>query len=128
MARHWKRIICKSKCAKHGMLAHILEDWIWINWTLGREAGIVDLHVHKFAHETVLLARAFWKIRSGKIARRCGAKHICKSKRGKIQGRARILEDWIWINGAPLWREAHLSKCQKNWGYGPLFDLPMSVR
>ena len=57
MARHWKRIICKSKCAKHGMLAHILEDWIWINWTLGREAGIVDLHVHKFAHETVLLAR-----------------------------------------------------------------------
>ena len=39
----------------------------------------------------------FWMLRSGKMARRCGAKRICKSK------------------------------CEKTDGYGPLFALPQPL-
>ena len=50
----------------------------------------------------------FWKLRSGKMARRCGAKHICKSKCTKHLSFGAILEVAIRKNGTPLWREAHL--------------------
>jgi len=41
-------------------------------------------------------------------ARRCGVKHICKSKCAKHHMLGTILEVPIWKNGTPLWREAHL--------------------
>ena len=50
----------------------------------------------------------FWKLRSGKMARRCGAKHICTSKCTKHLMVGAILEVAIRKNGTPLWREAHL--------------------
>ena len=52
-------------------------------------------------------AEPFWKLRSGKMARRCGAKHISKSKCTKHLMLGAILEVVIRKNGAPLWREAH---------------------
>ena len=48
----------------------------------------------------------FWKLRCSKIARRCGAKHICKSKCGKMGGA--ILEVATLKNCTRLWREAYL--------------------
>ena len=42
------------------------------------------------------------------MARRCGAKHICKSKCGKHHGGGAILEVPTLKNCTPLWREAHL--------------------
>ena len=43
-----------------------------------------------------------------KMARRCGAKHICKSKCTKHLIVGPILEVPMFKNGTPLWREAHL--------------------
>ena len=50
----------------------------------------------------------FWKLRCSKIARRCGAKHICKSKCGKTDGYGPLFGGLMSKNGTPLWREAHL--------------------
>ena len=49
----------------------------------------------------------FLKLRSGKLARRCGAKHIFKSKCTKHLSAGHILEVAICKNGTPLWRQAH---------------------
>ena len=50
----------------------------------------------------------FCKSRSGKMARRCGAKHMCASKCTKHLSTGAILQVAIRKNGAPLWRQAHL--------------------
>ena len=49
----------------------------------------------------------FWKLRCRKSARRCGAKHISKSKCHKHHMFAPLLEVQIWKKCTPLWREAH---------------------
>ena len=50
----------------------------------------------------------FWKLRCGKSARRCGAKHIFKSKVAKHVGLGTLLEVEMWKKCTPLWREAHV--------------------
>ena len=47
----------------------------------------------------------FWKLQCRKSARRCGAKHISKSKCTKHLGP--LLEVEMWKKCTPLWREAH---------------------
>ena len=54
------------------------------------------------------LSEPFLQFRSGKIARRCGAKHICKSKCEKTDGYGPLFELPMWKNRTPLWHEAHL--------------------
>ena len=49
----------------------------------------------------------FWKLRCRKIARRCGAKHICKSKCTKHLSSGPLLEVEMSKKCTPLWREAH---------------------
>ena len=49
----------------------------------------------------------FWKLRCRKSARRCGAKHICKSKCTKHLGLGALLEVEMSKKCTPLWREAH---------------------
>ena len=51
----------------------------------------------------------FWTFRCSKMARRCGAKHICQSKCTKHHLGGAILEVAMFKNGTPLWREAYLS-------------------
>ena len=54
----------------------------------------------------------FWKLRCGKIARRCGAKHISKSKVLKTDSLGPLVEVQMSKMCTPLWREAHSkSKC-----------------
>ena len=61
------------------------------------------------------VAEHFWKLGCGKMARCCGAKHICKSKYKKTDGLSSLLEVEMSKNGTPLWREAHLQvKMLKN--------------
>ena len=48
----------------------------------------------------------FWKLRCRKSARRCGAKHISKSKCTKHQGFGPLLEVEMSKKCTPLWREA----------------------
>jgi len=49
----------------------------------------------------------FWKLRCGKSARRCGAKHIVKSKCTKHNTSGPLLAVEMSKKCTPLWREAH---------------------
>ena len=49
----------------------------------------------------------FWKLRCRKSARRCGAKHISKSKCTKHTMLGPLLEVAMSKKCTPLWREAH---------------------
>ena len=49
----------------------------------------------------------FWKLRCRKSARRCGAKHISKSKCTKHTSSGPLLEVVMSKKCKPLWREAH---------------------
>ena len=49
----------------------------------------------------------FWKLRCRKSARRCGAKHISKSKCTKHFSVGPLLEVEMSKKCTPLWREAH---------------------
>ena len=49
----------------------------------------------------------FWKLRCRKSARRCGAKHIWKSKCTKHTSFGPLLEVQMSKKCTPLWREAH---------------------
>ena len=58
----------------------------------------------------------FWKLRCRKSARRCGAKHILKSKVLKTDCLGPLLEVRMSKKCTPLWREAHFEvKSVKNW-------------
>ena len=50
----------------------------------------------------------FWKLRCPKSARRCGAKHISKSKCTKHHMFGPLLKVEMWKKCTPLWREAHV--------------------
>ena len=52
-------------------------------------------------------SRHFWRFRCRKSARRCGAKHISKSKCTKHYMFAPLLEVQMSKKCTPLWREAH---------------------
>ena len=59
----------------------------------------------------------FWKLRCRKSARRCGAKHMSKSKFTKHTIPRTLLEVAMWKECTPLWREAHFQvKSVKNRG------------
>ena len=71
----------------------------------------------------------FWKLRCRKSARRCGAKHISKSKVLKTDGLGPLLEVAMSKKCTPLWREAHFQvKSVKTDGLGPLLEVEMSKK
>ena len=128
--------ICESKCTKHRMLGPILDVPMSKNCTpLWRKAHLsvtIDKitpqsrsNVGNFDPEKLhaaversafvsqnaqnpTIAEQFWKFRSGKIAPRCGAKHICNSKCAKRHTLGPLFQVPLSKNGTPLWREAHL--------------------
>ena len=58
--------------------------------------------------QSTACSRHFWRFGCWKSARRCGAKHISKSKCTKHHIFAPLLEVRMLKNCTPLWREAHL--------------------
>ena len=71
----------------------------------------------------------FWKLRCRKSARRCGAKHISKSKCTKHLSSGPLLEVAMLKKCTPLWREAHFQvKMYKTLGFGPLLEVAMSKK
>ena len=71
----------------------------------------------------------FWKFRCRKSARRCGAKHISKSKFTKHTTFGPLLEAQMSKKCTPLWREAHFEvKMFKHQGSGPLLEVQMSKK
>ena len=127
--------ICGSKCRKHLSVGDILEVTMFQNATrLWRKAHL-QVKMHKTPQgrshfgscdvqkwhaavarsifvsqnvENTSASETFWKFRCSKIARRCGAKHICKSKCGKTDGYGPLFGGLMSKNCTPLWREAHL--------------------
>ena len=64
-----------------------------------------------------------------KSARRCGAKHISKSKCTKHTILGPLLEVEMLKKCTPLWREGHFEvKMFKTLGFGPLLEAQMSFR
>ena len=75
----------------------------------------------------------FWKLRCWKSARRCGAKHILKSKVLKTGGLGPLLEVEMskkCLKSARRCGAKHISKwkCTKHQGFGPLLEAQMSLR
>ena len=127
--------ISKSKCTKHQGIGPLLEVEMSKKCTpLWREAHF-QVKMYKTHHGRttfgswdvekvhVVVARStfpsqnvqstpcsdhFWKLRCRKSARRCGAKHISKSKCTKHQGFGPLLEVEMSKKCTPLWREAHV--------------------
>ena len=76
------------------------------------------------------LSDHFWKLRCRKSARRCGAKHLSKSKCTKHTSSGPLLEVEMSKKCTPLWREAHLEvKMYKtDTTFGPLLEVEMSKK
>ena len=73
----------------------------------------------------------FWKLRRRKSARRCGAKHISKSKCTKHLSVGRLLEVEMSKKCTPLWREAHFQVKMyktKHLSVGRLLEVEMSKK
>ena len=126
--------ISKSKCTKHTIVGPLLEVQMSKKCTpLWREAhfqvkmykthhcrttfgssGVEKVHAvvarSTFPSQNVQntpLSDHFWKFRCRKGARRCGAKHISKSKCTKHHMFAPLLEVRMSKKCTPLWREGH---------------------
>ena len=126
--------ISKSKCTKHTTFGPLLELPMWKKCPpLWREAHF-QVKMYKTHHcrttfgswdvekvpavvarstfrsqsvQNTPLSDHFWKLRCRKSARRCGAKHISKSKCTKHTTFGPLLELPMWKKCTPLWREAH---------------------
>jgi len=126
--------ISKSKCTKHTSVGPLLEVAMSKKCTpLWREAhfqvkmykthqcrttfgssDVEKMHAvvarSTFPSQNVqntLFSDHFWRFRCRKSARRCGAKHISKSKCTKHHVFAPLLEVRMLKKCTPLWREAH---------------------
>ena len=70
-----------------------------------------------------------WKLGSRKSARRCGSKHISKSKCTKHLSFGPLLEVAMLKKCTPLWREAHFQvKSVTNWGFEPFLTFRCGKR
>ena len=123
-----------KKCTKHLMLGALFEvEMLKKCAPLGREAhlqvkmlkaldvrttfGSCDVEkVHAVVARSTFpsqnvqntpMSDHFWKLRCRKSARRCGAKHISKSKCTKHTNVGPLLEVPMSKKCTPLWREAH---------------------
>ena len=103
--------ISKSKCTKHLSFGPLLEVEMSKKCTpLWREAHF-QVKMYKTHHGRT----TFGSCDVEKSARRCGAKHISKSKVLKTDGLGPLLEVQMSKKCTPLWREAHFEvKSVKN--------------
>ena len=148
--------ISKSKCTKHTIVGPLLEvemskkcTPLWheahfqvkmyktphVRATFGGsdvEKGHAVVARSTFPSQNVQntpLSDHFWKLRCRKSARRCGTKHISKSKCTKHHMFAPLLEVRMLKKCMPLWREAHFElQMHNHTTFGPLLDVQMSFR
>ena len=82
--------------------------------------------------QSTLFSDHFWKLRCRKSARRCGAKHISKSKCTKHAIVGPLLAVEMLKKCTPLWREAHLEvkmhKAHHGRMVGALLEVEMSKK
>ena len=95
--------ISKSKCTKHHQVRTTFGSW-----DVEKVHAVVARST--FPSQNVQNTPGpdhFWKLRCRKSARRCGAKHISKSKCTKHTILGPLLEVEMSKKCTPLWREAH---------------------
>ena len=143
------KYISKSKCAKHTRSGPLLEvEMLKKRTPLWREAHF-EVKMYKTHHarttfggsdveklhavvarstfpsqnvQNTTFSRHFWKFRCRKSARRCGAKHISKSKCTKHFSSGPLLEVEMLKKCTSLWREAHVQvKMSKTLGVSDHF-------
>ena len=118
--------ISKSKCTKHLSLGPLLEVEMSKKCTpLWREA-----HFQVKMVQNTPLSDHFWKLRCRKSARRCGAKHICKSKCTKHTIVGPLLEVQMSKISARRCGAKHIpkSKSTKHHMFAPLLEVRMLKR
>ena len=94
--------ISKSKCAKHHSRA------TFGSWDVEKVNAVVAPSTFRSENvQNTPFSDHFWKLRCRKSARRCGAKHISKSKCTKHTIVGPLLEVEMSKKCTPLWREAH---------------------
>ena len=94
--------ISKSKCIKH----HVRTTFG--SWDVEKVHAVVARSTFPSQNvQNTPRSDHFWKLRCRKSARRCGAKHISKSKCTKHTTFGPLLEVEISKKCTPLWREAH---------------------
>ena len=72
------------------------------------------------------LSDHFWKLRCRKSARRCGAKHISKSKCTKHQVRTTFGScDVEKVHAIGVAKQISKSKCRKHFMFGALLEVEM---
>ena len=95
--------ISKSKCTKHTSSGPL-----FVSWDVKKVHAVVARSI--FGSQNVQSTPCtdhFWKLRCRKSARRCGAKHIWKSKCTKHTTYGPLLEVQMSKKCTLLWREAH---------------------
>ena len=80
------------------------------------------------AHKSTTCSDHFWKLRCRKSARRCGAKHISKSKCTKHLSVGALVEVAMSKKCTPLTKRISKSKCTKHTRSGPLLEVEMSKK
>ena len=128
MSKKWRRCgakhISKSKCTTHKVRT------TFGSWDVKKVHVVVARST--FPSQNVQNTPGpdhFWQLRCRKSARRCGAKHISKSKCAKHHMFAPLLEVRMLKKCTPLWREAHFEvKITKHQGFGPLLEVQMPLR
>ena len=100
------------------------------SWDVEKVHAVVARSTFRSQHvQSTPCSDHFWKLRCWKSARRCGAKHISKSKCTKHTMLGPLLEVEMLKKCTPLWREAHFEvKSVKNWGFWAFFDVKMSQK
>ena len=95
--------ISKSKCAKHTIVGPLFGSCdVEKVYAVVKRSTFPSQNV-----QNTPLSDHFWKLRCRKSARRCGAKHISKSKCTKHTRFGPLLEVAMSKKCTPLWREAH---------------------
>ena len=95
--------ISKSKCTRHTRGS----EHFW-SWDVEKVHAVVARSTFPSQNvQNTPCSDHFWKLRCRKSARRCGAKHISKSKCTKHHMFAPLLEVRMLKKCTPLWREAH---------------------
>ena len=94
--------ISKSKCTKHQVRT------TFGSWDVKKIHAVVARRTFRSQNvQNTPGSDHFWKLRCWKSARRCGGKHISKSKCTKHTRSGTLLEVEMSKKCTPLWREAH---------------------
>ena len=99
----WREAHLEVKCVKNWGIRTTFGSW-----DVEKVHAVVARSTFRSQNvQNTPLSEHFWKLRCRKSARRCGAKHISKSKCTKHHMFAPLLEVQMSKKCTPLWREAH---------------------